>query len=166
MKEIGGYFELELRKGFGFHGDAIALNTGRNALEVIIVTKSYTKVYIPYYTCDVILEPFKKHKIEFEFYHINTEFEPQFDFSKIKEKEGFLYTNYFGLKDQFIADLVQICKNLIIHNLFFQSLYLKSPHFIHVVSFSVCRMEPIYIWMDFTKMTSPLIIQKIDLHIY
>jgi hypothetical protein len=33
MQPIGGYFELELRKGKEYHTDAIRLNTGRNALE-------------------------------------------------------------------------------------------------------------------------------------
>src|ERR1035437_8269341 len=102
MKEIGGYYELELRKGEEYHSSDIALNTGRNALELILITKKFTKGYIPYFTCDVILEPFEKHNIPFEFYHINVNFEPLFEFDKIKEDEGFLYTNYFGLKDQFI----------------------------------------------------------------
>ena len=131
MNEIGGYFELELRKGRPFHSNAIALNTGRNALELIIITKKYTKVYIPFYSCDVILEPFEKQKIEFEFYHINVEFEPVFDFSKIKENEGFLYINYFGLKNRYIAELSISIVNLIIDNTqsFFSKPIQKVPTF-------------------------------------
>lgn len=114
MKGIGGYFELELRKGKEFHPDALALNTGRNALELILITKKYSKVFLPYFTCDVILEPFIKHGIPYEFYSINADFEPIFDFSIIKDDEGFLYTNYFGLKDTFIKQIATICTNLII----------------------------------------------------
>jgi len=135
MKEIGGYFELELRKGEVYHKDAIALNTGRNALELILITKEYTKVYIPYYTCDVILEPFQKQKIEFEFYHINSEFEPVFDYSKIKENEGFLYTNYFGLKDKYILKLANQCPNLIIDST--QSFF--SKQILNIPTFYSCR---------------------------
>jgi len=116
MNEIGGYFELELRKGNEYHRDAIALNTGRNALELILITKKYTKVYIPCFTCDVILEPFKKHNIAVEFYHINLDFEPLFDFKKIKKSEGFLYTNYFGIKDIYLKKIAALCLNLIIDN--------------------------------------------------
>jgi hypothetical protein len=116
MNSTGGYFELELRKGKEFHPKAIALNTGRNALELILKVKKYKKVYIPYYTCDVILEPFKKTKTPYEFYSIDKDFEPVFDYSILKQKEGFLYTNYFGLKDSFISELVKNCKNLIVDN--------------------------------------------------
>ena len=116
MNEIGGYFELELRKGNDYHSTAKALNTARNALELILITKKYSKVYIPYFTCDVILEPFKKQNIEYEFYHIDCNLEPIFDYPIIKENEGFLYTNYFGIKDQFIGELAGICRNLIVDN--------------------------------------------------
>jgi hypothetical protein len=116
MKEIGGYLELELREGQEFHKKAIKLNTGRNALELILKVKQYKKVFIPYYTCDAILEPFFKLEIDYEFYSIDEHFEPIFDYDNIKENEGFLYTNYFGLKDSLISTLSASCKNLIIDN--------------------------------------------------
>lgn len=116
MKEIGGYFDLELRKGKAYHPEALALNTGRNALELIIISKKYSKVYLPYFTCDVILEPFEKHGILYDFYSINSDFEPIFDFSNIKIGECFLYTNYFGLKDSYIKLMATYCNNLIIDN--------------------------------------------------
>jgi len=116
MSPIGGYFELELRKGEEYHKNAIRLNTGRNALELILKVGHYSKVYIPYYICDVILEPFHKLKIDYEFYSIDENFEPLFNYNTIKGNEGFLYTNYFGLKDLFISKLSVNYKNLIIDN--------------------------------------------------
>jgi len=116
MNAIGGYFELDLIKGAEFHPNAIALNTGRNALELILKVKKYKKVFIPYYTCDVILEPLKKTNTPYEFYSINKNFEPVFDYSTLKPDESFLYTNYFGLKEKFINELVTKCKNLILDN--------------------------------------------------
>jgi len=116
MSPLGGYFELELRKGEEYHKNAIRLNTGRNALELIFKIKQYKKVFIPYYTCDVILEPFNKLKIDYEFYSIDEKLEPLFNYNKIKGNEAFLYTNYFGLKDPFISTLSLNCKNLIIDN--------------------------------------------------
>lgn len=43
MKEIGGYFELELHKGGHYHPDALHLNTGRNCFEYILRAKGYKK---------------------------------------------------------------------------------------------------------------------------
>ena len=123
MKAIGGYFELELKKNEEYHKDALSLNTGRNALEYILKTNTYTKLYIPYFTCDVLLQPILKLKLKFEFYSIDEKLEPIFDFSKIEEGECFLYTNYFGLKDSFVKQLPQKCKNVIIDNA--QSFYSK-----------------------------------------
>jgi hypothetical protein len=125
QKAIGGYFELE---SCGFtnylHSNLIALNTGRNALEYILKAKFIKKVYIPFFTCEVILEPLLKLKIPFVFYNINKSLEPKFNFSILNDKDAFLYTNYFGLKDSYIKNLSLTCKNLIIDNA--QAFYSKS----------------------------------------
>lgn len=123
MDSIGGYFGLELSKGKEFHKSAIRLNTGRNALEYILLVNSYKKIYLPYFTCKALLEPVKKLNIRVVFYSINKSFEPIFDYTKIEHDEAFLYTNYFGLKDDFIKTLSKKCKNLIIDNA--QSFYSK-----------------------------------------
>ena len=39
MNPIGGYFELELRKGEEYHKEAIRLNSGRNAFEYVLLEK-------------------------------------------------------------------------------------------------------------------------------
>ena len=116
MKAIGGYFELELNDNIEYHKDALSLNTGRNALEYIIKSNEYKKIYIPYYTCDVLMEPILKLELKFEFYSIDKKLEPIFDFSIIQENECFLYTNYFGIKDSFVKEVSEKCKNLIIDN--------------------------------------------------
>ena len=51
MEAIGGYFELELRKGKHYHENALRLNSARNAFEYILRVRNYKKIYIPYYTC-------------------------------------------------------------------------------------------------------------------
>lgn len=116
MKEIGGYFELELSSRGEYHNNAIRLNTGRNALEFILRSRKYSKVYLPYYICDVILEPFKKLSLDYSFYSIDKNFEPIFEFNQIKEDEAFLYTNYFGTKDIYINKLASISQKMIIDN--------------------------------------------------
>lgn len=123
---IGGYFGLET-SGISnlLHPDALALNTGRNALEYVLIVKKIQKIYLPYFTCDVLLEPLRKLKISFEFYCIDHQLEPVFDFSVLKSNDAFLYTNYFGLKDSYIKQLSLSCEQLIIDNA--QSFYSK-PH--------------------------------------
>ena len=71
MNEFGGYFELELNEGKDYHAGAIKLNTGRNALEYILRVNKYKKIYLPFFTCDVLLQPIEKLKIDTEFYHID-----------------------------------------------------------------------------------------------
>lgn len=116
MNAIGGYFELELRSGEEYHKDAIKLNTGRNAFEYILRANKYKKVYLPYYTCDVMLEPIKKLNLDFEFYKIDKNFVPIFNFLKVLLTDVFVYTNYFGVCDNQVKVVSHKCKNLIVDN--------------------------------------------------
>ena len=128
---IGGYFELELRKGVEFHNGAICLNTARNCFEYILLARKYKKVYIPYYTCDVILQPLQKLNVEYEFYHIGRNFEPLDDI-RLKEGEAYLYTNYFGLKQSCVERLASVYDaRLIVDNA--QAFY--SPRVSGIVTF-------------------------------
>ena len=123
MKSIGGYFELELPQGKEYHSQAIALNTGRNALEYILRARSYKKVYLPYYSCEVLLEPFEKLGVEYSFYHINESLEPEQPVA-LKGSEAILYINYFGLKQDFVTTLAaNYGKQLIVDNT--QAFYAK-----------------------------------------
>ena len=113
---IGGYFELELRQGEEFHSKAIALNSARNCLEYILIARKYRKVYIPRYTCEVVLEPLHRHNVAYEFYSINIQLEPAI-LPELRNDEAFLYTNYFGLKQQAVEKIVAIYgKQTIIDN--------------------------------------------------
>lgn len=116
MEPIGGYFELELRKGEHYHKNAIRLNTARNCFEYVLRTRNYKKVYVPYYTCEVMLEPIKKLGIGYEFYTINASLEPVDQYA-LKGGEAFLYTNYFGLKQECVLRLAKVYgKQLIVDN--------------------------------------------------
>lgn len=116
MQAIGGYFELELSKGEHYHRNVIRLNTARNCFEYVMRTRSYTKVYVPYYTCEVMLEPIHKLGINYEFYHINEALEP-LSFPELRANEAFLYTNYFGLKQECVKRLAsEYGQQLIVDN--------------------------------------------------
>jgi hypothetical protein len=115
MNEIGGYFSLELQKNSnGFHKNGLFLNTGRNAFEFILKSLSrVNKIWIPFYTCDVILEPLIRHSIPYDFYHINKDLEIDGNIH-LGENEYLLYTNYFGLKDSYSKKLKEKYKDLLI----------------------------------------------------
>ncbi len=123
MTAIGGYFELELRKGEHYHKDALRLNTARNCFEYILRARGYRKVYIPYYTCEVMLEPLQKCNVLYEFYHINEQLEPAKSYNLLPN-EAFLYTNYYGLKQRCVERLaLQYGSQLIVDNA--QAFYAK-----------------------------------------
>ena len=116
MEGIGGYFELELRRGRHYHEGALRLNTARNSFEYVLRARRYSKVYIPYYTCEVMLEPLKRLGIDYDFYTINENLEPEREIW-LEQGEAFLYTNYFGLKQRCVERLAEVYgKRLIVDN--------------------------------------------------
>ena len=123
MDAIGGYFSLEQPQREEYHKRAIRLNTGRNCLEYILRVRGYKKVFVPYYTCEAVLEPINKLGIPYEYYHIDIHFEIRDSFT-LKEGEALLYTNYFGLKQRYVEQLAKIYgPSLIVDNT--QAFYAK-----------------------------------------
>lgn len=109
VKPIGGYFEWEFppQKEFTLHQNAIFLNSGRHALEYILCgLKNIAHIYIPYYTCDVVVQPLERLHIPYSFYHINKELEIADEIS-LKANEYLIYTNYFGIKDAYVKQVAK-----------------------------------------------------------
>jgi hypothetical protein len=116
MKEIGGYFELELPKKCEYYNNTIKLNSGRNAFKYILKAQKPNKVYIPNYVCDSVLEPLEELNIKYEFCNIDENFEIVQNI-KLKNNERLFYVNYFALKSEYINKLVDTYSdNLIIDN--------------------------------------------------
>jgi hypothetical protein len=115
-QSIGGYFELELRQhGSLFHNNAAALNSGRNAFAYILESRTVKKIYLPLYICPVILQPLNKLKINYDFYSINENLEPNQKVT-LGGDEYLLYVNYFGIKNSMVQKLAQNYANTIIDN--------------------------------------------------
>ena len=106
QQAIGGYFELELRRGQVYHSVAIALNSARHCLEYILRVRGYRKVYIPYYTCNVVLAPIQRLGIEIARYEVDAKLNP-LHCPDLGDGEAFLYTNYFGLKQRAVEELAE-----------------------------------------------------------
>lgn len=119
MKEIGGYFDLEsnVERNTAFHSQGIYLNSGRNALEYILRSLPHIKkMWIPYFTCEVLLEPLDKLNIAYSFYHVNEQLELSEDV-QLDSDEFLLVTNYYGIKDEYIRELaLRYSSRLIVDN--------------------------------------------------
>jgi hypothetical protein len=114
-KSIGGYIELQITNREELYPHLLKLNTGRNALEYLLKINGYTTVFIPYFTCDVILEPIKRLNLQYQFYTIDDKLDPVIDF-EMGINDCLLYTNYFGIKQDTIVSLSKQFKNVIIDN--------------------------------------------------
>jgi len=125
-KAFGSYLPLEIQPVNSkiFHENAIYLNTGRNAFEYILRVKNIKKVLIPYFSCDALFTPLKRLKIKYEFYSIDKNQVPIFNFSKLEEGEYFLYINYLGLRSNIVEFLSESVNNLIVDNT--QAFFCKS----------------------------------------
>lgn len=118
QKAIGGYFSLELPYNeYGeYHRDVIRLNSGRYCLEYVLRVKKYTKVYLPYYMCDAVLQPINKLGLDYQFYHIDKYFHIA-EVLHPKKDEVILYCNYFGLMDEYVKIVTdRYAPNIIIDN--------------------------------------------------
>lgn len=107
---------MELPRGEHYHNTGIRLNTARSCIEYVLRLRSYRKVYIPYFTCETAVQPFKLLGVDYEFYTIDSKLEPV-TLPDLKDGEAFLYTNYFGLKQDCVERLaMHFGERLIVDN--------------------------------------------------
>ncbi len=117
MKAIGGYFGLELgpvNPDYKFF-HAPALNSSRHALEFILrqIEPTPSMVFLPDYTCEVVLEPLKRLNIGYQFYRITEKLEIA-ELPNLRENEYIVVNNYFGVKDVYIDRLLSHYKGKMI----------------------------------------------------
>ena len=115
MKELSGYFELELAANIEYYQNVLRLNSGRNCLEYIQRERNYRRIYLPKFSCNALLEPLRKTGVEYTFYAIDNSFEPLIP-DKLGNDEALLYINYFGINDHVVRKLSASFTNLIIDN--------------------------------------------------
>lgn len=137
MDSIGGFFSLELPHNTcgEMYPCALRLNAGRYCLEYILRARRYRKVYIPYYTCEAVLQPIKALGLAYEFYHIDENFHIVGDINVCKN-DVLVYTNYFGLMESYANEVAyKYSPNVIIDNT--QAFFAKPKDFYD--SFNTCR---------------------------
>jgi len=112
---IGGYFELEHdRFGNIYHDEAIALNSGRSALEFILRNSQFSKVFVPLYICDTILQAFERTNTDHAFYKMDNNFLPEI--KELDQNEAILYVNYFGVMENNVRKVIDHFDHVIIDN--------------------------------------------------
>jgi len=123
LNEIGGYIEFEYFRGREYHGDAIALNSGRHCLEYIVKARQVGKLYIPYFLCDSVKGICDRLGLPAEYYHTDIHLLPVCDFT-LSDGDWLYIVNYYGqLSNRKIAELKKISNNIIVDNVqsFFQT---------------------------------------------
>jgi hypothetical protein len=105
LTAVGGFFELETcGSGRLYHGDAVALCSGRAALRLILGAATPRRVLVPFYICDSALMPFDALGVPYAFYQLSPSLEPVLS-APLSPEEGLVYVNYFGLKAEYVSRL-------------------------------------------------------------
>lgn len=103
--EIGGYFELELNDGKKrFHNTPYQLKSGRAALGFIINLLKPQNIYVPYYTCNALLEPLIADGVKYTFYAIDNDLELT-ELPVLQPGELIIYINYYDIKRSYAERL-------------------------------------------------------------
>lgn len=114
MREIGGYLELDTYHLPMLHENAIALNSGRNALAYLLKSRKIRKLWIPKYICDSIPGVCSREKVVYSFYSIGMDFLPEEEIT-LGNDEWFYFVNYFSqFSNKEIAEIVDRYKRVIV----------------------------------------------------
>lgn len=118
MKEIGGFFELEINKDTEYYKDAVKVNSGRNAINYVLQANNIKTVYVPYFTCKTVIEPIETLGLKYIFYAIDEKLEiVDIKPEMMKADEKIIYINYFGVKNDYVDELaMRFADKLIVDN--------------------------------------------------
>ncbi|MGO2103614.1 MAG: hypothetical protein ACTH3E_11260 [Psychroflexus halocasei] len=125
MNGIGGFFELELNKGNDLHhNDALMFNSGSSALAFFLDENDFETIYIPYYTCDTVINTVKNSNTKYRFYNIDSFLKPILDFTNLDENDLLIYNDYFGVNKYNVVNVLKKFNNVLIDAA--QSFFYKS----------------------------------------
>ena len=96
---IGGYFGLEVcATGSHPHSNArLALKSGRASLRCLLEVERPDFVWLPYYSCDALLEPFIATGTPYGFFAVDREMRVANPWPQLRVNDRIVYINYFGL---------------------------------------------------------------------
>lgn len=104
---IGGYFGLELPRGFGhLHPQASRFQSARAAFLALLSAHRPRRVWMPWFSCDSILEPLRMNGVPVARYSLGAGFMVD-DQVALQPGEWLLYINYFGVHDDAVAQVLR-----------------------------------------------------------
>lgn len=111
--EIGGFFGLELAQRQPIHADALALNSGRNALRLLLRASGISRIHIPVFSCPALVSSIQAEGVSVVYYRVTADLEPT-DLAPPSADEAILLINYFGLKDTMVQHYTSAYSNVIV----------------------------------------------------
>lgn len=111
--EIGGFFGLELAQRQPLHADALALNSGRNALRILLRASGVSRIRIPVFSCPALVPSIQAEGLAVSYYKVTADLEPA-DLAPPSTDEAILLINYFGLKDTMVRHYASAYNNIIV----------------------------------------------------
>ncbi|MNJ15806.1 hypothetical protein D3C77_100580 [compost metagenome] len=114
---IGGYFELELRKGLHPYPHAVGFNSARSAFRALLMARQLRKVYLPHYICGVMQDTLDDTGIEVARYCLSETWQLE-HLPALASDESIVFVDYFGLMTDYIRQVLapQYKHQLIVDN--------------------------------------------------
>lgn len=103
MISIGGFIGWEERIDLPVHSNSLRVNSGRFALEMLLIHLDVKKLLIPRFSCKSILEPIKRKGILFEYYSLDDDFIVK-DELELETGEWILLIDFFGLTQAAVVE--------------------------------------------------------------
>lgn len=102
---IGGYFELELRKGQTPYPQASAFNSARAAFRALVQARAPRRIHLPYYICNVLEQALQGLEVELCRYGLDADLSLAAP-PGLTSDEALLYVDYFGLKGDYVRQVL------------------------------------------------------------
>ena len=112
-KEMGSFIPLELSSKKEYHGELIAVNSGRSAFDLVFQKYDIRKVWIPALICDAVIEAVRRARIPYDFYLLNEDFMPKTEI-QLGDNDWIICVNYFDLFRNNVSNMHQIYKRVLV----------------------------------------------------
>jgi hypothetical protein len=97
IEPIGGYLGLDTPRSTAIpYPQALKFQSARAALKALLAHGAPSRIWVPRYVCDSVLEAALSANVAIAYYSINTSFDIDEEI-KLGKTEWLLYINYFGL---------------------------------------------------------------------
>lgn len=104
---VGGYFELELPPPASIpYPEALIFQSARAGFMALLAVGAPRHVWMPRYTCDVMLHTLDQAGVSYSFYNLNHDLTIKDDIALL-DNEWLVYVNYFGLCTTIQQDILK-----------------------------------------------------------